>query len=65
MEAMASSVGTENSFLDGQNFLNSDEAAADWVDEMAQVLRTAADLEKRREAYSCKTAVFQGYLFSR
>jgi hypothetical protein len=53
VENMRQETGKESIF-DGQNFLNKDEAAEVWMDELYLLARTQAEPEKKRHSYLCE-----------
>jgi hypothetical protein len=52
---------TKDTIFDNNDYLNQDEAIRDWVDEMALVMRTEADAEKRSAAHTCRSYIFIEY----
>ena len=46
---------SRDTIFDDNDYRNKDEAIRDWVDEMALVIRTDADEEKRSAAYRCRS----------
>jgi hypothetical protein len=52
---------TKDTIFDNSDYLNQDEAIRDWVDEMALVMRTQADAEKRSAAHTCRSYIFIEY----
>jgi hypothetical protein len=50
-----------DTIFDNNDYLNQDEAIVDWVDEMALVMRTEADVAKRSAAHTCRSYIFIEY----